>query len=245
MYREHNLFENPKDSKIRIWRYLDFAKFVSLINDRAVFFARADRFKDPFEGSYCKNVTEVRTEYYRLDEESSPFLIGASEYARAMRSHTLISCWHMNDSESDAMWKLYIKNDPGIAIQSTFERLRDCFNSYQDHSVYIGIVKYIDYDKDTISEGNTFTPYLFKRKAFEHERELRAVIDASRESKHPLSPAHEYGMNVPVDLELLIENIYLSPLSGKWVGDLVESFLNKYKLKVQIRQSNLADRPIY
>ena len=35
----------------KLWRYMDFAKFVSLLESRALFFVRADKLDDPFEGA--------------------------------------------------------------------------------------------------------------------------------------------------------------------------------------------------
>lgn len=40
----------------------------------------------------------------------------------------------------------------------------------------IGLVKYIDYDKDVFPLDNTFYPFTHKRKSFEHEREVRFLI---------------------------------------------------------------------
>jgi hypothetical protein len=44
------LFEQPPDDA-RIWRYIDISKLVSLLTTNALFFARADRFTDTWEGS--------------------------------------------------------------------------------------------------------------------------------------------------------------------------------------------------
>ncbi|KAF5417648.1 MAG: hypothetical protein C5S38_01290 [Candidatus Methanophagaceae archaeon] len=54
MYKEHPAFEKPSDEDIKIWRYIDFTKFVSLLDKKALFFARADRLSDSFEGSYLE-----------------------------------------------------------------------------------------------------------------------------------------------------------------------------------------------
>ena len=37
-YVEHKHFTPPADKNIKIWRYLDFTKFVSLLDQRALFF---------------------------------------------------------------------------------------------------------------------------------------------------------------------------------------------------------------
>lgn len=35
----------------KLWRYMDLAKFLALLEDRALYFARADKLGDPFEGA--------------------------------------------------------------------------------------------------------------------------------------------------------------------------------------------------
>ena len=54
MYVEHSAFESPTDENAQIWRYLDFTKFVDLLDRRALFFARVDELTDQFEGSLTK-----------------------------------------------------------------------------------------------------------------------------------------------------------------------------------------------
>ena len=52
MYKEHPTFIQPENEGIKVWRYMDFTKFVLLIDSRRLYFTRADKFDDPFEG-YC------------------------------------------------------------------------------------------------------------------------------------------------------------------------------------------------
>ena len=35
-----------------LWRYMDVAKFADLLESKALFFARANKLEDPFEGSW-------------------------------------------------------------------------------------------------------------------------------------------------------------------------------------------------
>jgi hypothetical protein len=74
------------------------------------------------------------------------------------------------------MWSQYLRTQEGIAIRSYYKRLGESFARYQDFEIYMGMVKYIDYESDTIPWGNMLAPTMYKRKSFEHERELRAVI---------------------------------------------------------------------
>jgi len=36
----------------KLWRYMDFTKFMSLLETKSLWFNRSDRFDDPFEGTY-------------------------------------------------------------------------------------------------------------------------------------------------------------------------------------------------
>ena len=47
----HPVFEAPSDTSIKLWRYMDFTKFVSLLDSNSLFFSRADLLGDPYEGS--------------------------------------------------------------------------------------------------------------------------------------------------------------------------------------------------
>jgi hypothetical protein len=256
MYEEHPIFEKPADENAAIWRYMDFTKFVSLLDRQALFFARADTMPDPFEGSYSKENVRLRPELYKdLPKESLDKMLGSSaHFSREVRRFTLLNCWHISENESAAMWKLNLKTDEGVAIRSTFRRLADSLKTYTEQRVYIGKVKYIDYDTDWLPEGNIFYPFLHKRKSFEHERELRAVIqrlpfvEMGRvpDSRIDLTQATpDLGAYVPVDVDLLLETVFVSPAAPAWFYELVSSVAGKYGFSKEVRRSNLGEDPVY
>ncbi len=262
MYKEHPVFGKPKNENAKIWRYMDFTKFASLLDKQALFFCRADKLGDPFEGSYTKVDIERRSAMYKKRLDSLPTQLQPfrdvferepknwSEFLKKLRENVYINCWHKSDYQSAAMWRLYLKSNEGIAIQSTFNRLRQCFKE-KTPDIHIGIVHYRDYKNDTISGQNLFDPYLDKRKSFEHEQELRAVIihfNFRQTPEGPLDisqPAFEYGMNVSTDLDLLINKIYLAPTSPEWQFDLVKSITNKYGLANKVFKSDLDSEPLF
>ena len=248
LYSEHPYFEKPEDENIKIWRYLDFTKFVSLLDKQALFFARSDELGDPFEGSFSKANVELRHKIYRDLAELEKFLRDFRTFSREMIRFTIINCWHINEYESSAMWKLYLKSNEGIAIQSTFKRLTECFDKSSEFSLHIGKVKYIDYNIDWLPEGNTFYPFLHKRISFEHERELRAIIQKvpSKNGRIDLTlKVFEHGAYIPVNLNILIEKIYVSPTSPDWFYGLTKSIIEKYELQKEVVRSSLADDPVY
>ena len=61
---EKSIFTAPNDPNIHIWRYMDFTKFVSMLQKGGLIFSRADKLGDPFEGFYPKG-TELAKESTR------------------------------------------------------------------------------------------------------------------------------------------------------------------------------------
>ena len=176
MYEPHPEFK-PPPSEAALWRYMDFTKFASLLDKEALFFARADKLGDPVEGSFSK-VNDAMRPTWLLDQGAPPEQIQeiiqlVSTGNKAMPSRVFVNCWHENDYESEAMRKLY-GNGAGISIKTTFKALSESFTS-SDH-IHIGRISYVDYDTTAISEQNAFSAFLNKRKSFEHEREVRAVV---------------------------------------------------------------------
>ncbi|MFA5922238.1 MAG: hypothetical protein WC856_13260 [Methylococcaceae bacterium] len=238
MYKEHPTFDQPENEIIKVWRYMDFTKFVSFIESRRLYFTRADKFDDPFEGSWPKlNVaargTPIKGEYSRLCQN--------------MPRYNAINCWHMNEHESAAMWKLYLKSDEGIAIQSTYLKLRESIND--DEKVYLGVVKYIDYESECIDAGNLLSPFVSKRKSFEHEREIRALVQ-----KWPTHNGKSFefdqetiihGIKIKVDIEKLIEKIYIAPSAPDWFSGLVNAVVQHYGYNFNVVHSKMNERPIF
>ena len=92
-----------------LWRYMDFAKFVSLLEDRALFFARADKLGDPFEGAWSDVNLKLLEQGKEIasDKDVSNWIEAwrlIVRTAREARRFTLINCWHASDHESEAMW---------------------------------------------------------------------------------------------------------------------------------------------
>ena len=47
----HRCFPQPQDKGSRVWRYLDLAEFIWLLDKRKLFLSRLDLVNDPHEGS--------------------------------------------------------------------------------------------------------------------------------------------------------------------------------------------------
>jgi len=246
MYEEHPIFIAPEDPDVKIWRYMSLSKLISMISSESLFFTRADRFEDKYEGSYSHANIEWRSQVYAKIPEKMRTQM--SEFSKNMLRYTVINCWHMNENESAAMWKLYCSSDEGVAIQSTYRRLISSFDDDPDDSIYVGKVNYIDYNTEWLPEGNSFYPFIHKRKSFEHERELRAVIQKLPTSKNGLDFTKElftFGKNVKINLNTLIENIFVAPTSTSWFTKVVMDTIANFPLDKPVLFSDLSKDPVY
>ena len=245
MYLEHILFSPPPKDAV-LWRYMNFSKFVSLLDERALFLpARADKLGDPFEGSSSKPTVETNQSRYGTNLRGPHEIL--TDVIKYTRETTLINCWHEREYESDAMWKLYSDEAEGIAIRTTFERLAQSFTSSDEIS--IGKVKYIDYDNDGMPLEAQVFPYLIKRNHFEHEREVRAICWTQSFLTDPTERTsgelYDVGRLFEVNLSLLILEIVVSPLAGDWLLKLTRSMVNRFGLDVPVTKSRLANEPVW
>jgi hypothetical protein len=226
---------------------MDLSKYVSLLQTAALFFSRVDFMDDPYEGAASHANRNLRPV---VDPRGVPqaVLDGISRHRQWERQWTFINCWHMNEFESDAMWRLYTRTTDAVAIQSTYARLHQVLPS----SAYLGVIEYIDYKTEWMPEGNAFYRFMHKRKSFEHERELRALIQVTPLKPDPGGSAGqtfeyientEAGRAVQVELVELIEKIYIAPTAASWFRDVVKSITAKYGIDLPVVQSALDQKP--
>ena len=248
-------FHDPPPPDAVLWRYMDFTKFVSLLEKHALFLARADKLGDPFEGAIP--ISNIEARYTSLKPKLSDKEILIHEHLRVeLRRFTLISCWHESSHESEAMWKVYASANSGIAIKTNFESFVESFIT--DEQIHIGKVKYIDYDSEKIPEDDLLSPYLHKRKSFEHEREVRAIIQRIPPEARPENLPNlltgetptwpdicDIGIYYDVDLNILIQEVVIDPYAADWLLELVSSVAERYGLRVPINKSHIAALPIW
>lgn len=243
MYKEHPLFDLPSSDAV-LWRYLSFTKFVSLLEKKALFFARADKLGDPFEGSFSEVNAVMRPALY--GENHLDLSQQLSDFYRRSRGFTLISCWHESPHESAAMWRLYSRESDGIAVKSNCKSFTESL--IDEEEVFVGKVSYVDYSNTFIPENNSLAPYLHKRKSFEHEHEVRAIIQKipASDGKVDFSKdSYEVGKYYKVDISSLVQEVVVAPYAPEWFFGLVVSIAERYGLEAPVNKSVLADEPTW
>jgi hypothetical protein len=253
MFQPHSTFKEPDDPEVCIRRYLTLGKFISLLVKGALFFCSLEILQknDPYEGALPGgNVRKRKAITNRDIIESYTEFDKINDYANKFHG---ISCWHMGKAESTAMWRLYLSNGEGVAIQSTYNRLRNSFITRFDTPtglddeplpIYIGTVEYVDHDEDTINEDHPFYRVLHKDVSFRYENEIRAVawtLPGGIASGNPMKTTffQDNGLYIPIDLEVLIEQVMLPPTCPPWVVEVVDSLLKRYEVNVPLVHSRL------
>jgi hypothetical protein len=251
---QHESFRLPTNKDIPIWRYMDLAKYPSMLNSRGLFFPRATSLGDPFEGSAPRMLVLSR-EYIRASRATDPALAQWKDAPETLFDQMgtivrdsvqkyLVSCWHMSEHESAAMWKLYSSSSESVCVRSTYRRLRLCIPQF----VFVGEVNYIDYETQSFPPYQMFNYITHKRLSFSHERELRAVfweMDGTPEAQPYKSKIGPSGSTIEVELPSLIEQVYVSPTAAPWFAKLVEGMTAKCGFSFPVSQSVLSTAPLY
>ncbi|MFH6944514.1 hypothetical protein ACHRV5_14965 [Flavobacterium sp. FlaQc-52] len=227
MYINNPNIKLPADPDTVVWKYLDLSKFLDILLSKKLFMSRSDKFEDQYEGTFSEPTFE---EIKKLAIDNPEFL----SYYKTHREKVAISSWHINEYESFAMWQIFTQNSEGLAIQSTIGRLQKALKPENNFDQYIGKVNYIDYKKEYIPFDDSFFPFLFKRKSFQYEREVRIITDTS-ESTIKLND----GIKINVDINQLIEKIYIHPKSENWYKKLVIELVERLGFGIEIEKSDL------
>jgi hypothetical protein len=156
-----------------------------------------------------------------------------------------VSCWRLDEGESHAMWRTYLKSDEGVAITSTVNKLTNLVEP-KEYTIGFGEVEYIDRQIEKMSIDNLFNSVLYKGRYFAHESEVRLLCSKRIQNSFQLlelEPFPSNGLNLPVNPSKLIDEIYISPYAPKWFGELVETLINKrYNLSIPVKYSIIALR---
>lgn len=238
------LVDEPARSDV-LWRYYDLPKFVSLLEQQALYLARADTLGDVFEGAY----PIANASYRDPDVRKAAYLLAHRQ--RAPKEH-FVSCWYENELESVAMWELYASRAAGIAIRTTYGRLYDATdeNALTDYeSLFFTRVRYLDYDRESFeghrAQYDVLTAFFHKFRSFEHEREVRVVLPGPLLSDTKLETT-PVGVYLPVDLRRLIETVYVAPAAPPWFQDVVQAVMKKWGMTtVPVVRSDLSRDPVY
>jgi hypothetical protein len=243
----HPNFPQPPDTSVLAWRYMDLPKLLSLIVNRELYLRRLDLMPDKYEGLYPAQVSTALAQVIAgsgdvTADQAREIADYRVNYAKESRKRLFVSCWHLGNIESEAMWRIYCGAGGGAAIVLPYATLSASINTAQTNA-YLGTVTYIDYATALLTVGNVFTPALHKREQFQYEREARVVmlwVDAAATAPNQEPPS----ISVPWDIAV-VDRIVVSPYAAEWYVETVRAVVERLApgLGAKVIHSPMAQDP--
>lgn len=256
-YVRHTELQEPPD-ETKLWRYMDLGKYLDLLSTATLAMPKAAMMRDPYEGEVGNYNRALASSVAAGSDDAlfSELYEGLERHRRLYRDFTFLSCWHAAEHESAGMWSQYADEDKGVAVVSTWGQLKASLAT--DADLFGGQVQYFDYDVTLISDDFGLPIYCSKRVSFEHEREVRLLVQdeegliarhgrpaknrrEAADRQHPLfrNSEAEGAIRVPIGLATLVDEVRVSPAAKPWFVRAVQNVTLKYGEDWDVAQSNL------
>ena len=236
------------EANATLWRYMSFAKFCSLMDRKALFFSLVEDMEDRYEGFIYPPIPHKKGDRIQQAEHLG------HEVLRKMARTAMVSCWTESDHESSLMWESYAGAE-GVAVRTTFHRLRVSIRSVAEHPVTFGQVEYVDYSQKVVPRFG-WAPFFHKRMEYRGEGEVRAVLFGPPFQEwdlqlHPEVPdirldpdvVEQRGRYIPVDLEDLVKEVVLPPRAAPWFSQAVKAIIRGSPIRPRLARSAIESPP--
>lgn len=110
-------------------------------------------------------------------------------------------------------------------------------------NIYAGCISYKDYEREVFPINYTFSPQMYKRRSFEHEKEVRMILlNTVQRGEYPPD-----GFIVDWNALGYIENIYVNPYTPKWYYQVVLKIIKSFAPALDSRVSWSSEKiePVY
>jgi len=222
---------------------MDLTKFMDMVQNKKLFFTRADRFEDKYEGSFTRSL-KSRIEIAIADNS----LTDSYDLLKTkLRERVFINCWHCSVDDNMAMWKIYGSPIHGVAITTTVKKLEDALTHHKfahQSDTYIFNVKYVNHWHDPAIDIKPYSRiFSYKLKAYSYENEVRTVIDSFHQT-YQTEPLDSDGISIPIDFEKLVRSIVIAPDAPEWFIKLIGDISKTYNISTPVRRSKLSFTPV-
>ena len=227
-----------------LWRYMSFAKFCSLLERKELFFALVGDMEDRYEGFIYPPIPREHGDRLQQAEHQ------AHDVLRNIARTALISCWTESGHESSLMWETYADAD-GVAVRTTFQHLQESIHSVAKLPVTFGQIEYVDYRRKEVARLG-WAPLFHKRMEYRGEGEVRAVLpgppfkdgyQTNLDIRLDPDVAEQRGRYIPVNLEILVQEIVLPPHAAPWFAQIVKSVVHQSPVRARVTRSAIESPP--
>lgn len=201
-------------SNTKLYRYLSLSCFLEFVETKTTYLSNLNAWEDIWE----------LPAKHKMPIEFSNNLYG--------------QCWSL-EGISDALWKIYAKGKEGILIQSSVNKFLSI--DQIDVAMLSPVIYYDNLERalqklDTLKgPEKTFYHGLLKRKAFQHEKEVRLITYVKPDKIDSIPKSISITLN-PFDF---IENIFIDPRASKWYVKTIQSYCSHVGFSITPQQSDL------
>jgi hypothetical protein len=231
----HLFLSSALTDETKLFRYISFRHFVDFVETGQTSLSRIKNWPDTWE---------VPTAKLPIQMDDGPVGFPFWNVCESMFGQ----CWSLHE-ESDAMWRIYSPHADGIVIQSSVRR----FHLLHDiKCAALGPVIYYDDLKTELDKINSrpyrgeyerFTEAFLKRKAFEHEKEVRFV---TLDDPQCITKKLQDGtprFNVDLDPLEFIEGIKLDPRADDRHLEVLQKYCGRAGFMIKSTKSTLYGDP--
>lgn len=215
----------------KLYRFISFRQFMSFVELKQTSFSRVKNWPDTWE------VPPARLPM-QMDDGPIKFSLWN------MHESMFGQCWS-SVCESDAMWRIYSPLNEGVVIQTSVKQFSLL------HGVKyaaLGPVIYYDDLKTALGEIDVhpqrgryerFTGAFLKRRAFEHEKEVRLVTMADPQCLAETPPDGAVRFSVDLDPLQFIERIAIDPRADDQYVAVLQKYCERAGFLIKPAKSTL------
>lgn len=218
----------------KLYRYINLKQFISMVESKHIYLSKIANWDDTWEIPTCKIPIA--------------FDCGELSYPKWSIEEIMYgTCWSRN-KESDALWRIYSPNRDGLMIQTSVDK----FNQLKEirYGVLAPVLYYdnlLSAIEDITCRDDFISPFsnaFLKRRAFEHEDEVRLVTYNDERCLVTVKENKNF-INIDVDSIEFIENIIIDPRADDWYVDTIKRYCIRAGFKFEPMKSNLYNSDVY
>ena len=219
----------------KLYRYISLSQFLSFVETKQSSLSRIKDWPDTWEVPEAKLPTQ---------SDDGPLRYSLWNHHESMFGQ----CWSLHE-ESDAMWRIYSSHNEGVVIQTSVKQ----FRLLQDIKYgALGPVTYYDnlkmaldqiYAHPRRGEYERFTGAFLKRRAFEHEKEVRLVTEDDPDCLVRTPPHEASRFNVDLDPLEFIEGITVDPRADDRYVEMLQKYCERARFTIKPIKSILYGNP--
>lgn len=178
-----------------LYRIISLETFVDLLHNKRERYVRPAIWDDNYEGYLFGKIENVEDRrkiiddvYYNICPKNYEGTINNLLKLEHAKYFVYGQCWSIL-SDSDALWRIYSYNNHAIQVKTTDAKIEMLLKTESNISYAIRKVEYDVTPQDDLMHKQvmqlsetqtTYEPFFHKRKAFEHEKEVRVLVDDIR-----------------------------------------------------------------